>query len=138
MRCLPYLTLSDDEPFWVTRETFLQHFDQDDFLCRESQVVTHAYLAEWFFSQADGTSRFMLPTVQIIAGKTQFINGRHRTAVLLHYQNEFPIAFALPDKGAISSSAREAQDFLRCLAPRPLDIHQFIELPDLPIVDRLP
>lgn len=138
MRCLPQLTRNDDEPYWITREVFLQHFDQDDFLCRESIDITHSYLAEWFYTSEDGALHFNLPTVGFVAGKTQFINGRHRTAVLLHYQNEFPIAFALPDNSAISSSARKAQDFLLSLALRPLDLHEFIELPDLPIVDRLP
>jgi hypothetical protein len=138
MRCLPILTRNDDEPYWVTREKFLQHFDQDDFLCRESIVVAPSYLADWFYIQPDGTLLFMLPTISFIAGKTQFINGRHRTAVLLQYLDEFPVAFALPDKVASVLSAKKAQDFLGRLALRPLDLHEFIELPDLCIVERLP
>lgn len=130
MRCLPELTLNSDVPFWVTREVFLQHFDQDDFLCRESTKVISSYLAEWFHKPANGPMRFKLPTVQFVAGKTQFISGRHRTAVLLPYLNEFPVAFALADK--------KAQDLLGRLALRPLDLHEIIELPDLPILERLP
>lgn len=138
MRCLPELTMNDDEPYWVTREAFLQHFDQDDFLCRESVNITHSYLAEWFYTHTDGTLRFMLPTVGFDAGKAQFINGRHRTAVLLQYLEEIPVAFALPDKVASALSAEKAQDFLRRLALKPLNLNEFIELPDLPIMECLP
>jgi hypothetical protein len=130
MRCYPDLTKYDDEPFWVSREVFLQHFDQDDFHDRGSKDVVHSYLAEWFHTPTDGTPRFMLPTVQFIAGKTQFINGRHRTAVLMLYLDELPIAFAF--------HGGEARDFLRRLALRPLDLYEFIELPDLPVVEHLP
>lgn len=138
MRCLPYLTMNDDEPYWVTREVFLQHFNQDDFLFRESVDITHSYLADWFYELGQDTPLFKLPTVGFVAGKTQFINGRHRTAVLLQYLECFPIAFAHPDKVTSPLDAENAQGFLRLLALRPLDINEPIELPDLPIVDGLP
>ena len=129
MRCLPQLTKIDDEPYWVTRKAFLQHFDQSDFRCRESLVITPSYLSEWFYSKPDGTLHFMLPTVHFVAGKTQFINGRHRTAVLLPYLEELPFAFAVSTK---------TQFFLHRMSLRPLDLNQSIELPNLSIVKRLP
>lgn len=130
MRCLPDLTLISDMPFWVTQEAFLEHFDQVDFLCRESKDVAPSYLAAWFHKMDDGITRFLLPTVQFVAGKTQFISGRHRTAVLLQYLKNLPIAFSLVNK--------PSQDFLIRLALRPLSLHEFIELPDLPILGRIP
>lgn len=130
MRCLPDLTLISDMPFWVTKEAFLEHFDQLDFLCRESKDVAPSYLAEWFHTLDDGIMRFVLPTVQFVAGETQFISGRHRTAVLLRYLKDLPIAFALVNK--------PPEGFLSRLDLRPLALHEFIELPDLPIVGRIP
>jgi hypothetical protein len=129
MRCLPELTRNDDECYWVTRQAFFQHFDQNDFLCRKSADVTASYLSEWFHTPKDGILHFMLPTIQFVGGKTQFINGRHRTAVLLPYLDELPFAFALSTKGA--------SDILHRLALRPLRLDDFIELPDLPIVECL-
>lgn len=129
MYCLPYLTLDSDMPFWVTREAFLKHFDQIDFFCRKSKKVEASYLAPWFHPPEDGITRFLLPTVQFVADKTQFISGRHRTAVLLPYMKNLPIAFSLIN--------RPPNDFLGRVTLRPLDLQEFIELPDLPIVDRL-
>ena len=129
MRCLPALTLNSDMPCWITREAFLEHFDQADFLCRESKSVTPTYLAAWFHKPEDGTTCFLLPTVQFVGGKTQFISGRHRMAVLLPYLQELPIAFSLVNK--------PPQDFLSQVILRPLALGKFIELPDLPIVERI-
>lgn len=130
MRCLPDLTLGSDIPVWLTREQFLQHFDQADFEFRENTIVAHSYLAAWFHTAADGIPRFLLPTVQFVAGKTQFINGRHRTAVLFAYLEEVPVAFAATNKAS--------QAFLGRLALRPLSLHEFVDLPDLPISESLP
>ena len=130
MRCLPTLTLDTDVPFWVTIEVFRQHFDQEDFLFRESISIKPLYLDEWFYTPADGIRRFVLPTVQIVSGKTQFINGRHRTAVLLGYLENLPIAFSLQNPAA--------KVFLSRLPLLPLAIDKLIELPDLPIVKCLP
>jgi hypothetical protein len=117
-------------PFWVTRKAFLEHFDQIDFLCRESKDVEASYLAAWFLTPKDGATGFLLPTVQFVAGKTQFISGRHRTAVLLPHLKDLPIAFSLIN--------RPPQYFLCRVTSRPLGLHEFIELPDLPIVERIP
>ena len=130
MRCLPDLTHPDDTPYWVTRDAFCKHFDQADFLCRQVENVTPSYLAEWFHTPADGIRRFILPTVQFIAGKTQFISGRHRTAVLLQYLEDLPIAFPVIN--------RPPQNFLIRLALRSLEFHELIDLPDLPIVKHIP
>jgi len=129
MRCLPDLTISSDLPFWITREMFLEHFDQVDFLCRKSKDVKPMYLAQWFNALDNGDILFLLPTVLFIEGKTQFISGRHRTAVLLPYLKNLPIAFSLVNK--------PPQEFLYRVVLRPLALHEFIELPDLPIVEHI-
>ena len=127
MHCLSCLTLDSDMPFWVTREAFYEHFDQRDFLCRESEKVEAYYLSSWFHTPDDGIPRFLLPTVQFVANNTQFISGRHRTAVLLPYMRHLPIAFSLIN--------RPPRDFVGRVTSRPLELQEFIELPDLPIVE---
>ncbi|MGL6160802.1 hypothetical protein [Microbulbifer sp.] len=67
-----------------------------------------------------------LPTVQLISGVTQFINGRHRTAVLLKKIDRIPMAFV----------ARGALDLAKKLGLEPVALNEHIELPDLPMVDR--
>lgn len=124
MLSLPALSSSTDVPYWVTIEVFRQYFDQEDFLCRESVRINPLYLDDWFYTPTDGIRRFLLPTVQIINGKTQFINGRHRTAVLQKYLENLPIAFL---------QNHESKDFLSRLSLPLLAIDKLIELPDLPI-----
>lgn len=136
MRCLPDLTTCHDRPFWVTRQSFYQYFNQTDFCCRESAIITPAYLAGWFHTLKDGIPRFNLSAFMFVAGSTQFINGRHRTAVLLQEcLDEIPVAVVLSD-----DDQKNAQELMLLdrWGLRPLGIHEFIELPDLPVVDTLP
>ncbi len=126
MRCLPDVALPSDMPFWVSRNAFVEHFDQEDFLCRGAKEVEHCYLPEWFHEHA-GITRFLLPTVQFIGGKTQFISGRHRTAVLLTYLKELPMSFSCINK--------PPQAFFDRSGLRPLSLQSLIELPDLPRID---
>ncbi len=132
MHCLPDLTTGRESPFWVNRSSILKYFNQADFHCRESRNVVSAYLTEWFHTPEDGILRFNLPTVQFLTGTgmTEFINGRHRTAVLMQYLNEIPIAF--------SEVSPPPHEFLSQLSLRPLSLHESLELPDLPRKKRLP
>jgi hypothetical protein len=98
MRCLPSLTLNSDTPYWIPQKAFLEHFDQEDFFYRDLKLVPASYLAAWFDTPEDGITRFLLPTVQFVSGKTQFISGRHRTAVLLPHMQNLLIAFSLINK----------------------------------------
>lgn len=131
MRCFPELTLGTDVPAWVTKSTFYETFDQTDFFIREIHDVEDAYLGEWFYEE-NGETRFLLPTVGLVAGRTQFINGRHRTAVLLRHLDELPIAFAVDHLDAI------ARGIIGAIPKRPLNLTQHIFLPDLPVKARLP
>jgi hypothetical protein len=129
MQVLPFVDQPDDEPFWVSREAFAAHFDQDDFiLMRDVKAVAPVYRRDWF-PRIDGTEMFQIAVVTIIGSQTQFINGRHRTAVLLPYLKELPIALAT----RLLTPAQRAQ---RAAIPkRRLDLRIPIELPDLPILD---
>lgn len=59
--------------------------------------VTDAYLAEWFHCDAEGKRYFSLPPISVNQGRTQFISGRHRTAVLLRHLEHVPPSFDFRD-----------------------------------------
>lgn len=131
MKCLPHIGKDTDNPYWVTKEQFYNYFDQDDFNDeRDVRNVVNSYLNEWFYFDDDNTELFILPTVQIVSGKTQFVNGRHRTAVLLTYLQEIPIAF---DQSFNQKGIR-----LSNYINRPINMSTVLELPDLPKFEKLP
>lgn len=126
MKCIPELTVDTDKAFWITQDVFEHEFDQRDFLCRDSQSIDRNYSRHWFHEDSQGTLWFRVPTVQIVSDATQFINGRHRTAVLFREIERIPIAF----------SAGPAQELASRLGLEQVSINELIGLPDLPIVDR--
>jgi hypothetical protein len=133
MRCLSHVSLETDVPYWVSKSSFLQHFDQDDFnRHRKIKSVINAYLEDWFFVDAAGTRFFKIPPVSVVSGRTQFIGGRHRIAVLLKYLDRIPLAFATRD---ISDADRAWVDSI--VAAR-IEFDEVLELPDLPIRSSLP
>ena len=93
MHCMPSVGLKIDMPFWVSKADFFQYFDQSDFLCRNVQNVADAYLDDWFHMDTSENRCFSLPLVSVNFGTTQFISGRHRTAVLLRHLDRVPLSF---------------------------------------------
>ena len=126
MLALPYISLPSDHPFWISREVFFTHFDQHDFVFyRDVECVELAFRSDWFLRE-NTRLKFILPVVSYAGDKTQFINGRHRVAVLLQVLQEIPIALA-------SESLSPAQLQLRSAIPkRSLNPVLPFELPDLP------
>ena len=128
MQVFAFVNHPSDEPFWIPREAFLAHFDQEEFVGnRAVRDVTQAYRRDWF---KDGCGRleFILPSVSYVKDKTQFINGRHRIAVLLQHMPELPIALA-----TYQFSPRQL--CLRAAIPsRTLDLSMPFELPGLPFL----
>jgi len=127
--CFPGVGLRTDVPYWVTKEQFYNYFDQDDFNCREEKTTTAVYLEKWFYMDEDGKKYFILPTVQFVNGKTQFINGRHRTSVIINYMDEIPISFAM--------SLDDREYCLNRYSSRKMEMDEVLELPDLPIVKKI-
>jgi hypothetical protein len=132
LRCLPYVHLPTDAAWWIAKSAFFEHFDQKDFLCRQIKDVTDAYLEHWFHDGPEQTRYFKIPPVSVINGKTQFISGRHRTAVLLPHLERIPLAFAMRDISDMDT------DWIRRVALSPIEPDTLIELPDLPIRPSLP
>lgn len=116
----------------MSKSSFLQHLDQGDFLTRCSKEVVDAYLQDWFYFAADGTRFYKIPAVSVHAGRTQFIGGRHRTAVLLKHLDSFPLAF---DTRYLAGDDRM---WIESIVGGPIDADTVIELPDLPIKSSLP
>ena len=132
MHCLPSVHLDTDIPFWVERSSFIQHFDQTDFLRRTVHNVVDAYLEDWFCIDGDGVRRFMIPPVSVRSRRTQFISGRHRTAVLLKHLDRVPLSFHTRE---ISDADRA---WVSSIVAEPIETNSVIELPDLPILSSLP
>lgn len=126
MKCYPALTLDADSPFWVARDVFEREFDQEDFFHRDQEQIERNYSKHWFYLDEKGRTCFLLPTVNLISGTTQFINGRHRFAVLMELLDTIPIA----------SVSGGALDLAKTLGLEPVCIGTVIELPDLPVVER--
>lgn len=124
--------LPTDIPHWISRSTFLSHFDQADFRNREVQEVQPAYRSDWFYRSDDGRLGFYIPVVGAIDGRTDLIGTRHRLAVILPHMEEIPIAFAT---GHLSSTER---DFLASIPRRLLTVSEPFWIPDLPIVNEEP
>lgn len=132
MRCLPYVHLDSDAPWWVSKSSFFAHFDQRDFMCRTNTQVVDAYLEDWFHDGPAGTRFFKIPPVSVIHGRTQFISGRHRTAVLLEHLERIPVSF---DMRYIHD---EDTGWIRRIAVAPISLQTLMELPDLPVRPSLP
>lgn len=129
MECLARTSLESDLPYWVPREKFLMLFDQEDYEFRHRRRVSLAYLCDWFVRPQGELPHFILPTVQFVNGKTQFINGRHRTAVLINYMECLPLSLAIPFP--------MPQPEFSEVTKYPLDTGVPLRLPDLKIVSGL-
>jgi hypothetical protein len=132
MVCLPGINLATDVPYWVTKSSFQQRFDQADFLCRDVRAVVDAYLKEWFDVDAAGRTHFILPPVSVHSGATQFISGRHRTAVLLRHLDRIPLSF---DTRWLKPEDRA---WIDGVVDAPIGSSEEFELPDLPVRTVLP
>ena len=132
MRCFPAVGLVSDKPFWVTKASFYSNFNLQDFLCREVKNVTDAYLAKWFHVNAQGERFLNLPPVSVNSQVTQFISGRHRTAVLIKHLDVLPLSF---DFRFLST---EDKAWFLSIVAGPIVMDTGIELPDLPVRESLP
>lgn len=132
LRCLPTVNLDTDVPFWISKKSFFQHFDQHDFMCRDVEHVIDAYLEEWFHSDINGNLLFLLPPVLVRNKVTQFISGRHRTAVLLRHMESVPLAFDS------RFTTVDEEGWVWSIASGPVQNGAYIELPCLPIRPALP
>jgi hypothetical protein len=126
MRCRPLTTKATDIAFWLARSEFLRLVHTENYLCREIQhSYTGAYLKDWFTEPVGAElPGLWLPTVHLSKGRIAFINGRHRTSVLLEHLDRLPMAMAEED----------ASDLLFLQVNQAtIDLQDVIELPELPL-----
>lgn len=115
-----------DRLFWVPLSVFRSNFNVADADDRFVVNVAQGYLEAWFEETASGKS-FIPPVVQLVEGRTQFINGRHRMAVLEAHLEAIPMAFDFRSSGM--------SEWVKALGLQPVDAGAVIELPDLPYLD---
>lgn len=128
MLVYPSINLASDHPYWISRENFLNYFDQHDFNhYRNVKCVVQAYRRDWF-CQTTNRIDFILPVATYVGDKTQFINGRHCLAVLLAALPELPIVLATR-----FMSTKQMQ-LISNIPKRVLDLKIPINIPDLPFL----
>lgn len=132
MLVFPAINCNGDKPFWVSRKVFFERFDQADFLNRDVEDVTQAYLEDWFYYKDPECRMFYIPVVGAIGRRTDLIGSRHRLAVIIPHLEEIPFAFAL------ANLSTESLGFLNSIPKRPLEVTEQLWLPDLPIHRILP
>jgi len=91
-----------------------------------------AYLDDWFLDGPGNTRFFAIPAVSVSMGRTQFISGRHRTAVLLRHLDYIPLSF---DMRQITDADCQ---WIYAIVSTPIETHTLMNLPDLPIRSSLP
>ncbi len=129
MLCLPEITVSTDSPIWIKRDDFLRLVHFQNYMCRDvQQIHPNAYLTDWFRpSEHGGISLFSLPSILLKDGRITFINGRHRTAVLVEHLESLPMAI---------TNAGEDKALFNSIRLSDLDLHTPVEIPDLPILTK--
>jgi len=129
MKCLAEVTAESDTPYWVRRDAFLSVVDHADFECRDSLVIQPRYLSTWFSGSNGGKSYFILPAFYLERGRAFFINGRHRTALLLQHLQLVPMSLTKTDA--------ESTQYLEWMIEGRIQSGDLLELPDLSIVDAI-
>lgn len=112
-------------PYWIRREVYYKHFDQHDARLLLPEKLKQGYLIEWFSCDEKGSLAFTMPGAHFVKGKTEFFNGRHRTALLLEHLDEVPIAFETKSDGE--------KHLLDVIPKRPVESNDRFYVPDLPI-----
>jgi hypothetical protein len=129
MLVYPYVDSPRDCPYWISNKDFDTYFDQHDFMNnRDVKYVTPAYRRDWFFEK-NNRLNFILPVVSFVGVSTQFINGRHRVAVLLTELTELPIALDT-DPFAFNHT-----QLMSAIPKRNLDPGVPINIPNFPFLD---
>ncbi|MBU2709383.1 hypothetical protein KCM76_25555 [Zooshikella marina] len=127
MMVYPYVNLNTDIAYWISADMFNNFIDQEDFIGNRAQVnVVDGYLESWFYENSDRIY-FILPTITIVDGRTQFINGRHRLSVLLKTMVTLPVSFS-----------ESAQSYVHSYSLEQIDMSQKMELPNYCIYNELP
>ncbi|WP_133468027.1 hypothetical protein [Paraglaciecola marina] len=123
---------SGDRYYVLNRDYFNEYVDKEDFNCRKSLSIEQAYHKNWF----EVENKFLPPILFFYNGKLQFINGRHRTALLFEFLSEIPVIFLSPDaKLRITDDEVRFNLGLLNKIAKPMESAQCFEFPDFAIKD---
>ena len=121
---------SGDEYFVLNRDDFNEYVDRDDFNCRKAVHLEHKFHKNWF----DSDNKFLPPILYFNRRKIQFINGRHRTALLFEFLPEIPVIFLSPDaKLRVTNEEKRFNVGLLYKIAKPMLSRQYFEFPNFPI-----
>ena len=137
MKCLASLTGQWDKPYLVKSKEFLACVDKNDFASRDYSKDRFHYLASWFGRSLQGELLFILPTFFLEAGHAYFINGRHRTALLLKLHRVLlPMALAIRDESGLAVEDvrldEASQITFEKIVARRIALNETFRLPCLP------
>lgn len=130
-----YLESENEDPlFWITKREFEIYISQKDFIENRDQKDVENKFSEDCFDSKD--KRIFFPASVAILREdrtTQFINGRHRTAVLLKFIDPIPLGFVVSAHRRCPSGYMDGEEYALSLGLSPIMPGSIIELPDLPI-----
>ncbi len=109
--------------------------DQSDLAQRNSQDIKNVYHKHWLSDCQDGRYVFDAPQFYLTKGVARFINGRHRTLLLIKHLTEIPMALTGMDGYPIWATHPHQLSInsLNQMSVRKLTGQEIFTFPDLPI-----
>jgi len=97
-----------DYYYKIRVSNLMKFIDREDFECRKSKIIKDIYHQAWFLNKNKNILQFIPPTIYIHKGKICFINGRHRTALLINKLDVIPmLVYALDAYPSTTESSLE-------------------------------
>lgn len=91
------ITANSDRIFLVRAADLVNYFDEHDLACRDSDTILDYYHPNWFDQDDEDGSFFTPPAFYFKNGRVIFINGRHRTLLLIKYLRFLPVLLTKSD-----------------------------------------
>jgi len=119
-----------DEHHLIDVKAFMKIVDHEDFAERESTTIHNLFHENWFRGD-----QFLPPIFYLTEGVATFINGRHRTLVLMNHLQQIPMALAGMDGYPVHSETPHnlSQKVLTDISIARLTGEEEFEFPDLPV-----
>jgi len=125
-----------DIHYLIDLPKFMEIVDQDDLARRKSKTIRNAYHQYWFDDADSAFPSFDSPVFYLDNGVARFINGRHRTLMLLRHLDCLPMALASLDGCPFMTDQPSSASVsaLREISIRRINNQETFEFPCLPIV----
>lgn len=121
---------AQDKHYLIDVKKFMRVVDPDDLECRDSKIIHDSYHEHWFRGQL-----FLPPVFYLTKGVARFINGRHRTLVMIKHMDQIPMALANMDgyPNFTETPHQLSRKVLRHISLARLNGKEEFIFPDLPI-----